>query len=158
MENHSPPRCLDDLASAIDGGHNLVAYLVALLLYRHNGDADDDDTIRRYIRWVEGEEVSRVVVVGDGGGPLSRWLSNKGCVLCRLPAAEVVLRMTWGKLSLPSPTQVRGDLPCAGGVCGYADGWERRALYCNETVGFAKKSIFLMGNWNKKLVIHYFRM
>ena len=80
--------------------------------------------------------------MGCGGGPMSRWLSNKGCVLCRLPAAEVVLRMTWGKLSLPPPAQVRGDLLCVGSVYVYADRWERRALYCSETVGFAKKSIF----------------
>jgi hypothetical protein len=56
MEKHSLWACLDDLARAADGGHNLVAYLVALLLYRHNGDADDDDTARQYIRPVKGEE------------------------------------------------------------------------------------------------------
>ena len=58
MENYSPRRCLNDLTHAADGRHNLMAYLVALLLYRHNGDASDDDTARRYIRWVEGEELS----------------------------------------------------------------------------------------------------
>jgi len=65
MEKHSPWPCLDDLTHATDGGHNLAAYLVALLLYRHNDDAGDDDTMRRYIRWVEGEEVSRVAVAVD---------------------------------------------------------------------------------------------
>jgi hypothetical protein len=117
-----PRPCLDDLAHAADGGHNLAAYLVTLLLYRHNGDAGDDDTTRRYIRRVEGEEVSWAAVAGGRGGPMSWWLSNKGCVLCRLLATEVVLRMTWGKLSLPPPAQVRGDLSCAGDVCGYIDG------------------------------------
>ena len=34
-ENHSPRPCLDDLTRATDGEHNLVAYLVALLLYNH---------------------------------------------------------------------------------------------------------------------------
>ena len=58
MEKHNPRPCLDDLARAADGGHNLVAHLVAILLYRHNGDAGDDDTARRYIRRVKGEEVS----------------------------------------------------------------------------------------------------
>ena len=67
--------------------------------------------------------------MGGNGGPTSRWLSNKGCVLCRLPTTEVVLQMTWGKLSLPLPAQVRGDLLCVGDVCGYVEGWERRALY-----------------------------
>jgi hypothetical protein len=97
MEKHNPWPCLDDLTHITDGRHNLVAYLVALLLYRYNGDAGNDNTVRQYIRQVEGEEVS----LGSGGGPTSRWLSNKGCVLCRLLATEVVLQMMWGKLSLP---------------------------------------------------------
>jgi hypothetical protein len=59
MEKHSPRPRLDDLAHAADGEHNLAAYMVALLLYRHNGNADDDKTARRYIRWVEGEEESQ---------------------------------------------------------------------------------------------------
>ena len=63
MEKHSPWPCLDDLARPADGGHNLVAYLVALLLYRHNGDACDNDTARRYVRWFEGKEVSWAAVV-----------------------------------------------------------------------------------------------
>jgi hypothetical protein len=53
MEKHSPRACLDDLACAADGGHNLVT----LLLYRHNGNAGDDDTARWYKRPVKGEEV-----------------------------------------------------------------------------------------------------
>ena len=56
MEKHNPWPCLDDLAHAADGGHNLVAYLVTILLYRHNGDAHDNDTVRRYMRRLEGEE------------------------------------------------------------------------------------------------------
>ena len=65
-----------------------MAYLVTILLYWHNGDAHDDNTMRRYMRWVEGEEESRA----DGsGGPTSRWLRNKRCVLChREAAAEVI--------------------------------------------------------------------
>jgi hypothetical protein len=63
-EKHSPRPCLDDLTHAADGGHNLVAYLVTLLLYRHNGDASDDNTARWYIRWVEGEEVSWAAAMG----------------------------------------------------------------------------------------------
>jgi hypothetical protein len=31
-ETHRPRPCLDDLARATDGGHNLVAYLVTILL------------------------------------------------------------------------------------------------------------------------------
>jgi len=60
-----PRPCLNDLARTTDGGHNLEAYLVALLLYRHNGDAGDDNTVRQYIRRVEGEEVSRAAAMAD---------------------------------------------------------------------------------------------
>ena len=57
---------------------------------------------------------------------------EKGCVMCRDAAAIVIVETRWYKLSLPLPAQVHGDLPCVGGVCGYADGWEGRALYCSE--------------------------
>ena len=43
----------------------MVAYLVAIFLYRHNGDAGDDNTARRYIRQVESEEESWAMVVTD---------------------------------------------------------------------------------------------
>jgi hypothetical protein len=65
MENHKPWPCLDDLVRAIDGGHNLMGYLVALLFYRHNGPAGNDDTTRWYMRWVEGEEGSWAAMVNQ---------------------------------------------------------------------------------------------
>ena len=71
--------------------------------------------------------------MGGGGGPTSRWLCNKGCVLClREAAAEVIHESGWGKLLLSPLAQVRGDLSCAGGACGDADGWEGGAMYCSE--------------------------
>ena len=77
MEKQSLRPCLDDLARTADGGYNLAAYLVSLLLCRHNGGAGDDDTMRQYMRWLEGEEESQAVAVGGGGKPTSRWLSNE---------------------------------------------------------------------------------
>ena len=68
MENHSPLPCLDYLTRAADGGHNMAAYLVAIFLYRHNGNVGDDDTVRRYIRQVEGEEKSWAMVVDQRVG------------------------------------------------------------------------------------------
>ena len=67
-ETNRPQPCLDDLTRTADGRHNLAAYMVAILLYRHNGDARDDDTTRRYMRWVEGEEESWVAVVDQREG------------------------------------------------------------------------------------------
>ena len=55
-ENHSPRPCLDYLTRTANGEQNVAAYLVAIFLYRHNGGAGDDNTARRYIRQVEGEE------------------------------------------------------------------------------------------------------
>jgi hypothetical protein len=68
MENHNPRPWLDNLAHAADGRHNLVAYLVARLLYWHNVAAGDDDTVRRYMRWVKGEEGSRAAAVDQRVG------------------------------------------------------------------------------------------
>ena len=56
----------------------MVAYLFAILLYRHNGDAHDDDTVRRYMKRVKGEEESQAMAASGGGGPTSRWLHNNG--------------------------------------------------------------------------------
>jgi hypothetical protein len=95
MENYSPRPCLDYLTRAAEGRHNVAAYLVAIFLYRHNGDADDDTTVRRYIRRVEGEEESRAMAEDSGGGPTSRRLSNKWCWLCREAATKVIHEMTW---------------------------------------------------------------
>ena len=68
MEKHRSRPCLDDLARAADGGHNLAAYLVTLLLYRHHGGTNDDNTVRRYMRQVEGEEESWAAMVDQRVG------------------------------------------------------------------------------------------
>ena len=68
MEKQSLQPCLDDLSRNANGGHNLAAYLVTLLLYRHNGSVGNDDTVRRYMNRVEGEEELQVVVVQRLGG------------------------------------------------------------------------------------------
>jgi len=65
MKKQSLQPSVDDLARAADGGHNLAAYLVALLLYRHNCGADNDDAMRRYMRRVKGEEESWVATAAD---------------------------------------------------------------------------------------------
>ena len=65
MENHSPWPCLNYLTHVTNGGHNAADYLVAIFLYRHNGGAGNDNTVRRYIRWVEGEEESWAAVANQ---------------------------------------------------------------------------------------------
>ena len=71
---------------------------------------------------------------------MSRWLRNKGCVLClREAAAEVIHESGWGKLLLSPLAQVRGDLSCVGGACGDADGWEGGAVYCSQDYSLHRK-------------------
>jgi hypothetical protein len=132
-DNHSPRPCLDNLSHTAKYGHNVAAYLVAILLYRRNDDALRHDTARRYIRQVKGEEESRAAAAGGGAGPPNTWLRNKVCVLCHQVAANMIKQSTmWGNITLPPPARVRGDLPCAGGICGRVDGWEGRVVFCSE--------------------------
>jgi hypothetical protein len=72
----------------------MAAYLVTIFLYRHNGGANDDNTMRQYIRWVEDEEESQATA-GSGGRPTSRQLSNQGCRLCRKAAVNMTHQTMW---------------------------------------------------------------
>jgi hypothetical protein len=56
---------------AADGGHNLAAYLIIILLYAHNGSVSDDDSARQCMRRVKGEEESRAEATSSGCGPMS---------------------------------------------------------------------------------------
>jgi hypothetical protein len=110
---------------AADSGNDAAAYLYAILLYRDNGGATADGTVKRYMRRVAG-----------GGSTTSSWLSNEGC----LPSHEKVARMMhsstwhiWGE-PLPPPAQVRDDQSCAGtgGGCGVEKRLLRTSLFCSE--------------------------
>jgi hypothetical protein len=69
----------NDLWHAVEGGHDAVTYLYAILLYKDNGGATDNYTAKRYMRRVTG-----------GGSMTSTWLSNKGCVPLREKVARVI--------------------------------------------------------------------
>jgi hypothetical protein len=47
-------RGYNDLQHVAEGGHDAVAYLYAILLYRDNGGAAADDTTKGYMRRVAG--------------------------------------------------------------------------------------------------------
>jgi hypothetical protein len=118
-------RGYNDLRRATEGGHEVAAYLYAILLYRDNGGAAADDTAKWYMRRVAG-----------GASTMSRWLSNEGCLPLCEKAAHALHYSTWriwGEL-LPPPAQVRGDQPCAGtgGGCGVEKGWLRISLFFSE--------------------------
>jgi hypothetical protein len=119
-------RGYNDLRRAAEGGHDAAAYLYAILLYRDNGGAVDDDTTKGYMRRV----------TGDGSTTSSRWLSNEGCLPLREKVAQALHYSTWRIWGepLPPPTRVRGDQPCAGtgGGCSMEKGWLRISLFCSE--------------------------
>jgi hypothetical protein len=109
---------INDLQRAAEVGHDVAAYLYAILLYRDNGGAAADDTAKGYMRRV-----------ASGSSTTSRWLSNEGCLPLREKAALATHSSTWRIWGepLPPPAQVRGDQPCAGtgGGCGVKkDGFE----------------------------------
>jgi hypothetical protein len=118
-------RGYNDLRCAAKGGHDVAAYLYAILLYRDNGSAATDDTAKGYMRRVVG-----------GGSTTSRWLSIEGCLPLREKAACALHYSTWRIWGepLPPPAQVPGDQPCAstGSSCGVEKGWLRISLFCTE--------------------------
>jgi hypothetical protein len=86
-------RRYNDLRRAAEGGHDAVAYLYAILLYRDNGDAAADDTAKGYMRRV----------AGGGRTTSSRWLSNEGCLPLREKAARALHYSTWPMWDEPLP-------------------------------------------------------
>jgi hypothetical protein len=87
-------RGYNDLRRATEGGHDAVAYLYSILLYRDNGGATADDTVKGCMRWVAGS-----------GSTSSRWLGNEGCLPLREKAERALQYSTWriwGEL-LPPP-------------------------------------------------------
>jgi hypothetical protein len=68
----------DELTRAAEGGHNVAAYVAAVLHYRTNAGITNDDTARWHIKQAE---------VTIAGRPM---LSNKGCLLCHEKAYAVL--------------------------------------------------------------------
>jgi hypothetical protein len=109
-------RGYNDLQRSTEGGHDTVAYLYAIFLYRDNGGAATNDTAKGYMGRV----------AGGGSTTSSKRLSNEGCLpLCEMAvcALHYSTWRIWGEPLLPS-AQVRGDQPCAGtsGGCGVKKG------------------------------------
>jgi hypothetical protein len=87
-ENYSSRSSITNLEEAAQAEHNVAAYVAAMVLYWANGSTGDDDTARRYIRHVEGEEESVTTT-----SMMMR--TNKGCLRCREAASEMIRRVTW---------------------------------------------------------------
>jgi hypothetical protein len=65
-------RGYNDLRCTAEGGYDVASYLYAILLYKDNGGAAADDTVKWYMRQIAG-----------GGSTMSKWLSNEGCLPLR---------------------------------------------------------------------------
>jgi hypothetical protein len=83
----------NDLRCATKGGHDEAAYLHAILLYRDNGGAAADDTMKGYMRRV----------AGGGSTTSSRWLSNEGRLPLREKATRALHYSTWRIWGEPLP-------------------------------------------------------
>ncbi|CAO2038726.1 unnamed protein product [Urochloa humidicola] len=60
---------LDMLERATDEGHNLVVYMLAMCLFRRNGDTGDDEKVKELVRELQGEEGPGAVAAGGVGVP-----------------------------------------------------------------------------------------
>ncbi|KAG2571489.1 hypothetical protein PVAP13_7KG378600 [Panicum virgatum] len=127
--------CIIELAHATERGHNVAAYVAAILLFRANTGADDNQAVRQYKRQVEGVEE---VVAGAAGGAGRSMFSNEGCLHCRELAFACVMGTHWRRWvqvpQLASPVP-RGDLRCAGFPCSHpVDEWDPDGLrqFCSE--------------------------
>uniref|UniRef100_K4AKT7 F-box domain-containing protein n=1 Tax=Setaria italica TaxID=4555 RepID=K4AKT7_SETIT len=119
---------LNEVSCAAAGGHNVGAYLYALMLYMNNAGAADDDIAKMYIHRLECKDDS--VAIGSAG---PKKLRNNGCQVCREEATYLVNSVTWHMHGEPlPPAPVRGDFPCAQGDCGKVKGREQATQFCNE--------------------------
>jgi hypothetical protein len=82
-ENYSSRSSIAKLEEAAQAGQNVAAYIDAMVLYKSNGSTSDDDTTRRYIKRVEGEEESAVAT-----SMVMR--TNNGFLRCRAAASKVI--------------------------------------------------------------------
>jgi hypothetical protein len=82
-ENCSSRSSITKLEESDQFGHNVAAYVAAMVLYMANGSTSDDDTVRWYIKHVKGEE--ELVVATS-----MMMQTNKGCLWCREAASEVI--------------------------------------------------------------------
>jgi hypothetical protein len=112
----------------------VAAYVAAMVLYRANGGAVDDDTARWYIRQVEAEEVSAAATA-----MIMR--TNKGCLRCCEAASEVIQRVTWRRRATLAPPVAHDNHQCAGGLC-FKMRWENGRLFVTRNVEFMPNVIY----------------
>ena len=76
----------------------MAAYAAAILLFRANNGAEDDEAVRWYIRLVEGEGEAWATAAADASGPM---LSNEGCLQCSVEAHYRIWDTHWHRYFQP---------------------------------------------------------
>ena len=85
--------CLDPLRRAVEAGHKVAIYALALLLYRPNSGDGDDDEARWLLRMVEGPEL----------GALALPWNNKTCMKCHSQIISVLWDLAPSAVGVPTP-------------------------------------------------------
>ena len=125
---------LDMLECSVVAGHDVVAFVLSLVLHRSNSGAGNDNIAQRWLRKVKGDEAGPTVNV--------TW-KNEICTRC-LQQAMFVLQDLAGR---PAPSESSPLPPVAmpvrrqdGHQCGGRgcrdhvgwEGWEEWAMFCSE--------------------------
>ena len=105
--------CLDPLRRAVEAGHKVAIYALALLLYRPNSGDGDDDEARWLLRMVEGPEL----------GALALPWNNKTCTKCHSRIISALWDLASLAVGVPTPMHRQDEHQCAGGGCGEHAGW-----------------------------------
>ncbi|CAN6169505.1 unnamed protein product [Urochloa humidicola] len=126
---------LDNLKSTAHKGHNLMAYMLTLCLYRCNCRAVDDEKAKALKRKLEGEDGPGAVAAG-GGGVRRRW-TNNACVVAHLRTAALAEMYdppyidNWVNIAKPERIFTHN----ASGNCRYLPGtekWDQPTEFCSE--------------------------
>ena len=85
--------CLNPLRRAVEAGHKVAIYALALLLYRPNSGDGDDDEARRLLHMVEGPK---------SGAPALPW-NNKTCTKHRCRIISALWDLAPSAVGVPTP-------------------------------------------------------
>jgi hypothetical protein len=125
---------LNMLERSAVAGHDVVAFVLSLVLHRSNSGADNDNIARRWWRKVEGDEAGPVVNVTWKNEICTRHLQQAMFMLQDL-AGWPVLGESSPLPPLAKPVRRQDGHQCGGGGCDVHagwEGWEEWAMFCSE--------------------------
>ena len=99
--------CLNPLRRAVEAGHKVAIYALALLLYRPNSGDGDNDEAQRLLRMVKGPEL---------GASALPW-SNKTCTKHHCRIISALWDLAPSAVGVLMPVHRQDEHQCAGGDC-----------------------------------------